>query len=75
MADKRKWRFRIEDVNGEDLYLDDKGADTDPDMESFFEGTDAEAKIEMDRRCDLWELNTGGMTLKATYESFGVVST
>jgi hypothetical protein len=65
---KRRWRFRIEDENGDDVSLDEF---FNP---SFFVGTSSEADAEAERLANLWEQQTGGLALQVVSESHGVVS-
>ena len=65
----RRWRFRVEDQDGEGCYV---GADGKQDSEEWI-GTDAEASDEAQRRADAWEDATGGLCLRVVYESRGQV--
>jgi len=61
----RQWKFYAEASDEEEgFYLDE---------ENIFTGTSREADLEAGRRADLWEERTGGLILKVTYESQGIV--
>ena len=51
----RKWLFRVEDFEGNQFYLDENGEEGSSDDLPEFEGTSPEARIEGQRRADLWE--------------------
>jgi hypothetical protein len=68
----RRWRFHV-------LSFDDVGATLDADggpegdcEEAEFVGTSMDAMLEADRRCNLWESNTGRIAARITRESFGL---
>jgi hypothetical protein len=67
----RRWRFFVEDENGEGRYV---GPDGEPDADAEWIGTGAEASIESDRRADAWENRPGsGWALRVVIESLGKV--
>jgi len=66
----RRWKFRVEDPDGEGCYV---GPDGRQDSECEWIGTDAEASAEAQRRADAWENATNGLCLRVVYESQGKV--
>ena len=66
----RRWKFRVEDPDGEGCYV---GPDGKQDSECEWIGTDSEASAEAQRRADAWENATSGLCLRVVYESQGQV--
>jgi hypothetical protein len=66
----RRWKFRVEDPDGEGCYV---GPDGKQDSECEWIGTDAEASAEAQRRADAWENATNGLCMRVVYESRGQV--
>lgn len=66
----RRWKFRVEDPDGEGCYV---GPDGKQDSECEWIGTDAEASAEAQRRAGAWENDTNGLCLRVVYESQGQV--
>lgn len=65
----KRWRFMIEDWDGNVVYVDGEGGPDGDEQE--FVGTSHQAIQEGDRRCDLWEARTGLMAARVTRESCG----
>jgi hypothetical protein len=67
----RRWKFRIEDENGEGRYV---GPNGEPDADAEWIGTDAESLAESERRANAWEDRPGsGWALRVVRESLGRV--
>ena len=69
---KRHWLFRVEDGDVEH-YVDCDGGTRNGD--NYFDGTEAQARLEAERRANLYEGDPrNGTVLKVTYESHGIVA-
>ena len=70
----RRWRFYVEDFDGEIEYVGASGLCVDIDDEtSWFTGTMEEAAKEADRRADFWEEGCDCLAARVVYESLGKV--
>lgn len=58
----KRWRFIIEDWDGNVVYVDGEGGPDGDEQE--FVGTSQQAIQEGDRRCGLWEARTGLMSAR-----------
>ena len=69
----RRWRFRIDDHDGNSMYVAADGRSDVDDL--YFIGTDDEALREADRRADAYARHPEhGLCARVTYESEGVVA-
>lgn len=71
MDQVKRWRFYVESLDGDVAYIDANGGPDGDVPDAEFIGTSREALAEGDRRCDLWERNTGWMVATITRESHG----
>jgi len=74
MAALRRWRFQIEALELESgILLDDFGAEAKDEASGEMVLDDFQARLEAERRADLWEQRTGGTVVKVVCASQGRV--
>jgi len=70
---KRLWKFNVETNDGEGWLLIDGKMVHDKAEAPGWTGTDAEASLEAERRCNAAETSSGILITRVTYESQGRV--
>ena len=70
---RRMWRFKVTNFDDEELPVSCDGRKMSKEEADVFIGTDAEALIEGERRCDLWEDKYTTLAARVTRESLGLV--
>jgi hypothetical protein len=70
----KRWRFWIEDFDGNVEFIDQSGGPDGDDPSAEFVGSGHDAIAEGDRRANLWECRTRQVAAKLVRESRGVVA-
>ena len=71
---QRKWIYSVEDVEGEEFYVNENGEEVDEDDAIVHVATDAKALRESERRADLWERKESALACKVTRYSKWIVN-